>query len=61
MWAATSPELAGQGGHYCDDLEIAAPADFVPLAGGGVLPRVLDRFTAERLWVLSEKLLRDSV
>ena len=57
VWAATSPELRGRGGQYCDDLEIVAPTDFVPFAGGGVLPRAVDRFTAERLWDLSERLL----
>ena len=57
VWAATSPELRRCGGQYCEDLELAAPVDSVAASGGGVLHRALDRFTAERVWDLSERLL----
>jgi len=54
VWAATSPQLAGMGGVYCEDCDIAeaVPADF---AGGyGVKPWARDPVLADRLWALSE-------
>jgi NAD(P)-dependent dehydrogenase (short-subunit alcohol dehydrogenase family) len=55
VWCATSPQLAGLGGVYCEDVDIAeaVPADFaVPR---GVRPWAMDRALAERLWAESER------
>ena len=54
-WAATSPQLAGIGGVYCEDCDIAAPA---PADGGrgGVRDWATDPEQAARLWELSADL-----
>lgn len=56
VWCATSPALAGLGGVYCEDNDIAAavPADHEPL--DGVLPWAIDGEAARRLWTLSEQM-----
>jgi len=56
-WAATSPQLAGMGGVYCEDCDIATavPADFAE--GYGVKPWACDPALADRLWTLSESWL----
>ncbi|MER7848809.1 oxidoreductase [Kitasatospora sp. NPDC096077] len=54
LWAATSPLLAGRGGLYledCDVARLAAPGD--PMDDGGVRPYALDPDTAARLWDVS--------
>lgn len=48
VWAATSPALAGLGGVYLMDCDIAAP--------GAVRPHATDPREAERLWALSAEL-----
>jgi hypothetical protein len=55
VWCATSPQLEGMGGVYCEDVDIAVavPADFTGL--GGVRPWAMDREVAERLWTKSEE------
>ena len=62
VWCATSPQLDGMGGVYCQDCDIAplvseelAANQFgsIPL---GVLPHAVDPEAAERLWHLSEHL-----
>ncbi|HSG89259.1 MAG TPA: oxidoreductase [Pseudomonadales bacterium] len=52
VWAATSPLLEGDGGVYCEDCNVAVPAD---AAGGfaGVQAHALDADAADRLWDLS--------
>ncbi len=54
-WAATSPQLAGQGGVYLEDCEIAGIA-----TGEGMTPGVrehaIDPEQAARLWTLSAEL-----
>ncbi|NWA45188.1 SDR family NAD(P)-dependent oxidoreductase [Pseudomonas reactans] len=55
VWCATHPSLAGKGGVYCDD------ADIAPLAAEdgaeiGVSSWAIDPEAAKRLWQLSEKL-----
>lgn len=55
VWAATSPELAVQGGLYLEDCRIAQPA--APGIEGGVEPYAVDPVAAERLWKLSEDLV----
>lgn len=51
VWAATSPQLAGMGGVYCEDCDIAEPA--VDGAEGGVHAHATDPEQAARLWELS--------
>lgn len=52
VWCATSRQLDGMGGVYCEDCDIApvAPADS---QGLGVRPYAIDPELAERLWSLS--------
>lgn len=52
VWAATSPQLAGMGGVYCEDCDIAEPA---PADGTrvGVRDYATDPEQAARLWELS--------
>lgn len=54
LWAGTSPLLAGKGGLYLEDCEVARVA--VPEASiddGGVQPYALDPDAATRLWQLT--------
>jgi NAD(P)-dependent dehydrogenase (short-subunit alcohol dehydrogenase family) len=55
VWAATSPQLAGMGGVYCEDCDIAEPA---PADGTrtGVRAYATDPEQAARLWDLSAEL-----
>ncbi|MFE9020926.1 SDR family NAD(P)-dependent oxidoreductase [Streptomyces sp. NPDC007808] len=55
VWAATSPLLAGLGGLYLEDCEVAGPA---PADGTmrGVKDWALDPAQAARLWALSAEL-----
>jgi len=55
VWAATSPRLAGLGGVYCEDCDIAAVNDD-PAATSGVRPHAIDPDQARRLWDLSARL-----
>jgi NAD(P)-dependent dehydrogenase (short-subunit alcohol dehydrogenase family) len=65
VWCATSPKLAGLGGVYCENSDIApvlseqigetSMADATRLRG--VLPYAVDPENAERLWAWSERLL----
>lgn len=57
VWCATSPQLAGMGGVYCADCDIAIalPSDGSPEMHG-VRPRAIDPVSAGRLWQLSEQL-----
>ncbi|WBQ01935.1 SDR family NAD(P)-dependent oxidoreductase [Kribbella sp. CA-293567] len=53
VWAATSPQLDGQGGVFCEDCEIAElSTDDAP----GVRPYAVDPASAARLWTLSAEL-----
>jgi NAD(P)-dependent dehydrogenase (short-subunit alcohol dehydrogenase family) len=56
VWAATSPQLAGMGGVYCEDCDIAEPAAPDAVLGGGVSPWATDPDAAARLWTLSAQL-----
>ncbi|MCW3789990.1 SDR family NAD(P)-dependent oxidoreductase [Paenibacillus sp. LS1] len=60
VWAATSPQLEGKGGVYCEDCDISelAPAD-----GGfyGVKEYAIDPEQATRLWELSAKLTQTDI
>ena len=55
VWCATSPQLDGMGGVYCEDCDIAeaVPADFPQQRG--VRPWAMDPSLAERLWTMSEE------
>ncbi|MDE1147824.1 MAG: oxidoreductase [Azospirillaceae bacterium] len=70
VWCATSPQLEGRGGVYCENCDIArllAPGEEAALGTpttrrpgavmGGVLPYAVDPAAADRLWELSEQLL----
>ncbi|QQZ59155.1 SDR family NAD(P)-dependent oxidoreductase [Paenibacillus sonchi] len=56
VWCAVSEQLAGLGGVYCEDADIAEAVPADSMQGSGVWPWAIDRDAAERLWVLSEQL-----
>jgi NAD(P)-dependent dehydrogenase (short-subunit alcohol dehydrogenase family) len=58
IWCATSSLLEGMGGVYCEDCNIAqaVPGDYTGL--NGVRPWATDEVAAEKLWAISEDLLR---
>ena len=58
VWAATSPQLEGMGGVYCENCDVALPTDFEsPMARYmGVNPHAIDHDAAARLWDLSAEL-----
>lgn len=51
VWAATSPQLAGLGGLYLEDCEVATVAQ--EAGAHGVRPYALDPDAAARLWAVS--------
>ncbi|MFF0451394.1 SDR family NAD(P)-dependent oxidoreductase [Streptomyces sp. NPDC004609] len=55
VWAATSPQLEGMGGVYCEDCDIAEPASGGEPTGG-VRAYATDPAQAARLWKLSAEL-----
>lgn len=60
LWAATSELLDNKSGVYCEDCNVAALTDpESPTARFfGVNPHACDNESAERLWTLSENLLK---
>ncbi|MFE9768668.1 SDR family NAD(P)-dependent oxidoreductase [Streptomyces sp. NPDC005808] len=54
VWAATSPQLTGMGGVYCEDCDIAEPAPAQERTG--VKAYTIDPEQAARLWELSAEL-----
>ncbi len=57
VWAATSPQLEGMGGVYCEDCDIAEPVQGDPASNGsGVRAHATDPEQAARLWALSAEL-----
>ncbi len=56
VWCATSPQLDGMGGVYCEDCDIAVAVAGDDPAPKGVRPWACDLATAEQLWALSESL-----
>ena len=63
VWCATSPQLDGLGGVYCDNCDISplvAPEDEAAwrkaTGPSGVLPYAVDPQAAARLWDVSEQL-----
>lgn len=55
VWCATSPQLHGIGGVYCDDCDIAPIAASEP-GSAGVQLYSLEGAAAKRLWRLSEEM-----
>lgn len=63
LWCATSPRLAGMGGLYCEDVDVAplvpetAKGAWLDAAGrhrAGVFAQAADPAAAQRLWQMSE-------
>jgi NAD(P)-dependent dehydrogenase (short-subunit alcohol dehydrogenase family) len=54
VWAAVSPELAGKGGLFLSDCQVAPPGSGREI---GAMPYALDPERARRLWALSEALV----
>lgn len=66
VWCATSPQLAGLGGVYCENVDVAplvsaATGHVVSISSvkteTGVRPYAIDPDAAARLWALSEELV----
>ena len=57
VWCATTPQLDGMGGVYCEDNDIAAAVDPGHKELNGVLPWATDSTLAMKLWSLSEELV----
>ena len=55
FWCAVSPLLAGQGGVYCEDVDIAEPIAADSKLLRGARPWILDRALGERLWAQTER------
>ncbi|WP_379922545.1 SDR family NAD(P)-dependent oxidoreductase [Erythrobacter sp. R86502] len=53
-WAATAPELEGQGGVYCEDCHVAETDN--DSASGGVRAYAVNSSFADRLWKMSEEM-----
>jgi len=60
LWAATSPLLENKPGIYCEDCNVAVPTDLSgpPSRFFGVNAYACDDEAAERLWTISEELLK---
>jgi NAD(P)-dependent dehydrogenase (short-subunit alcohol dehydrogenase family) len=56
VWCATSPQLAGMGGVYCQDVDVAPILQDSSASNVGVRPYAIDPEAAKRLWKLSEEL-----
>lgn len=56
VWAATSPQLIGKGGVYCENVNIAQAVSETAIMGNGVPPWAIDKNLAKKLWTLSEEL-----
>ena len=56
VWAATSPQLADNGGVYCEDCDIAEMVPDDDMSAQGVRSYAVDPERAARLWTLSAEL-----
>jgi NAD(P)-dependent dehydrogenase (short-subunit alcohol dehydrogenase family) len=56
MWCATSPLLAGKGGVYCEDCDIAARWTEGMDSSSGVHGHAIDPAIAAHLWAVSENM-----
>ena len=54
-WVATTEELDGAGGLYCEDCSVASEDN--ESTGGGVRSYALDKGKADRLWAMSEQMV----
>ena len=57
-WVATTEELEGAGGLYCEDCHVADEDN--EDTGGGVRSYAVDKENAERLWAMSEEMVGQS-
>jgi len=65
VWCATSPQLEGKGGVYCENVDVSTISSKDPSKmtindlkdDKGVMPYAVDSGSANRLWELSEKLV----
>jgi hypothetical protein len=55
IWCATSPQLNGMGGLYCEHGDVASLTQETNILGG-VKEYSLDEANAKRLWNLSEEM-----
>ncbi|HAE26433.1 MULTISPECIES: oxidoreductase [Hyphomonas] len=60
VWAATSPQLEGRGGVYCENCDIAQFATDDSQRWEHVRAWACDDDRAERLWTMSEKMLAEA-
>ena len=60
VWAATSPKLAGKGGVYCEDCDVAKLATAYSQRWEHARPWIADDANAEKLWAISEAMLADA-
>jgi NAD(P)-dependent dehydrogenase (short-subunit alcohol dehydrogenase family) len=56
VWCATSPELDGLGGVYCENVNVAGMAAVDNGSRRGVSPWAVDPELARRLWAMSERM-----
>ncbi len=59
-WAATSPQLEGYGGEYCEDCDIAQLAGPDSQRWQHAREWICDEAKADRLWEMSEKMLANA-
>lgn len=63
VWCATSPQLNGMCGVYCENCDIAPLADDAATTNKvgslalGVMPHAIDPEVADALWKISEQLI----
>lgn len=57
VWAATTPLLAGKGGHYLEDCDFSFELQPDEEASNGYLPYAVDPQAAEQLWQRSERIV----
>lgn len=60
LWCATSPMLAGKGGVYCEDCDIAALVADDDTGMAGVRSWAVDADAADKLWDVTQSLLADA-
>lgn len=54
IWCATSAQLDGMGGVYCEDVDVAEAVSGDSSSPRGVRPWATDPALAEQLWIMSE-------
>ncbi|MBI1252683.1 MAG: SDR family NAD(P)-dependent oxidoreductase [Alphaproteobacteria bacterium] len=56
VWCATSPQLDGMGGVYCEDCDVAEAVAADDARWSGVRPWAIDPAIADQLWAISEQM-----